>query len=180
MREAGQPEPVINHFKRLHDEVNRGHTGIIQEKDIEPVGEVATLDQIRKEGIYLALGMKNLNQVAVIRLNGGLGSSMGMPNAKSLLPVKGNLTFNDLTIRQLSHLREDTGHEIPLLQMTSFRTDADIQRVMNEANYTNPSGIPYTFTQHKHPKLYLDDLSVTRETNDEHNWNPPGHGDIYA
>jgi UTP--glucose-1-phosphate uridylyltransferase len=51
---------------------------------------------------------------------------------------------------------------------------------MNEANYTNPSGIPYTFTQHKHPKLYLDDLSVTRETNDEHNWNPPGHGDIYA
>jgi len=180
MREAGQPEPVINNFKRLHEQVISGQTGIIHEKDIAPVGEIAILEQLRKDDLYLRTGMQHLDQVAIVRLNGGLGSSMGMPNAKSLLAVRGALTFNDLMISQLSRLNEDTGHDIPLIHMTSFRTDYDIQAVMNSANYANPGGLPYTFTQHKHPKLYLDDLSVAKEANEEHNWNPPGHGDIYA
>ena len=180
MEAEGLPTPVIKNFKRLYDQVCGGETGVIEEHSIEPVGCVDTLESVRDQDVYHSMGMAKLEQLAVIRLNGGLGSSMGMPNAKSLLPIRDGLSFNDLTIKQLQSLREETGFDIPLIHMTSFRTDSDIQRVMNDAGYENPKGLPTTFTQHKHPKIYLDTLEPASESDDALNWNPPGHGDIYA
>ena len=41
----------------------------------------------------------------VVKLNGGLGTSMGLDKAKSLLTVKDGMTFLDLTARQIIELR---------------------------------------------------------------------------
>jgi UTP--glucose-1-phosphate uridylyltransferase len=180
MYEDGMPEAVVKNYARLFEQVIQGDTGIIEEASIEPVGALDTLEQIQGAEIYRTVGLRALGQLAVIRLNGGLGSSMGMPNAKSLLPIRGALTFNDLMIEQLKELNTITGHEIPLIHMTSFRTDADITRVMRDAEYANPKGLPSTFQQHRHLKIYADTFAAASESDDSRNWNPPGHGDIYA
>jgi UTP--glucose-1-phosphate uridylyltransferase len=177
---AQQPQAVITNYLNLLQKVLNGDTGIIHENEIEPVEAIDTLQSIGAQPNLSSLGEQALGQLAVIRLNGGLGSSMGMPTAKSLLPVRGTLTFNDLMIRQLECLQRETGHNVPLIHMTSFRTDEDIKLVMQQAAYCNPEDLPVTFRQHQHLKIYLDDLSPAQESRDDLNWNPPGHGDIYA
>jgi UTP--glucose-1-phosphate uridylyltransferase len=44
---------------------------------------------------------QNLSKLVVIKLNGGLGTSMGCQGPKSTITVRDDLTFLDLTIRQL-------------------------------------------------------------------------------
>ena len=46
-------------------------------------------------------GADALGSTVVIKLNGGLGTSMGMDRAKSLLPVRDGLTFLDIIARQV-------------------------------------------------------------------------------
>ena len=58
----------------------------------------------------------------MIKLNGGLGTSMGMTQAKSLIEAKDGLTFLDVIARQVLELRERSGARLPLVLMDSFRT----------------------------------------------------------
>ena len=46
-----------------------------------------------------------LERAVVIKLNGGLGTSMGMTGPKSLLAVKDGLSFLDIIARQVLELR---------------------------------------------------------------------------
>lgn len=43
----------------------------------------------------------------MLKLNGGLGTSMGLDKAKSLLTVKGKDTFLDLTAKQVRECRRE-------------------------------------------------------------------------
>ena len=42
-----------------------------------------------------------LNKLVVVKLNGGLGTSMGCQGPKSVIPVRNDLTFLDLTVQQI-------------------------------------------------------------------------------
>ena len=42
----------------------------------------------------------------IIKLNGGLGTSMGMDKAKSLLPVRDGKSFLDLIVEQVMSARQ--------------------------------------------------------------------------
>lgn len=42
-----------------------------------------------------------LNKLVVIKLNGGLGTSMGCHGPKSVIAVRNGLTFLDLTVQQI-------------------------------------------------------------------------------
>ena len=116
----------------------------------------------------------------MIKLNGGLGTSMGMTRAKSLLVVKEGLTFLDVIARQIQELRSRTGAEVPLLLMNSFRTREDSLRALEP--YGGLSGpLPADFLQHKVPRLRADDLSpVSWPSDPALEWCPPGHGDLYT
>jgi UTP--glucose-1-phosphate uridylyltransferase len=177
MRHAGLPQPVIENFTRLHAQVAAGSTGVIEERQIAPVGELTKLEQLAE---YRRAGLEALNSLVVIRLNGGLGTTMGLSSAKSLLPVREGRTFNDIMIDQLRALKKSTGAHIPLVHMTSFSTDDDVRRIMDAATDMRIEGLPAVFQQHKHPKVFADSLAPTDDSEEELNWNPPGHGDIYA
>ena len=58
----------------------------------------------------------------MIKLNGGLGTSMGMDKAKSLLPVRDGRSFLDLIVDQVRHARLVHGVRLPMIFMNSFRT----------------------------------------------------------
>lgn len=180
MEREGLPEPVIHNFERLFNDVLLGKTGVITEAEIEPVADIDCFMKVSTCSNTVGEGTKLLDKLVVIRLNGGLGTTMGLERAKSLLRVKNKLSFNDIIARQLQSLGKRTGVSIPLIHMTSFSTDGDVKRAMELYPDLSPGGLPISFLQHRHPKIYVDTMTPAQEPVEELNWNPPGHGDIYA
>src|SRR5579862_852258 len=116
MREAGLSEAAIQAFNHSYNTLVSGHTGMIPEITIEPVGDLPRVSSRRREEADLPndssslpphIGGYNslLSQAIIIKLNGGLGTSMGLERAKSLLPVKEGLTFLDFIVKQVLALR---------------------------------------------------------------------------
>jgi UTP--glucose-1-phosphate uridylyltransferase len=122
---------------------------------------------------------KNLNKLAVLKVNGGLGTSMGMTGAKSALEVKDDMTFLDLTVRQIEHLNTSLNVDVPLILMTSFNTHDDTLRIIKK--YANQQLRITTFNQSKYPRIAKETLLPLpkRVDDDKKNWYPPGHGDLY-
>ena len=98
----------------------------------------------------------------MIKLNGGLGTSMGMARAKSLLCVRRGLSFLDVIARQVLHLRREYGATLPLIFMNSFRTSADTLAALARYDDLAVDGLPLEFLQNKEPKLRVDDLTPVR------------------
>ncbi|NJB69435.1 UTP--glucose-1-phosphate uridylyltransferase [Desulfobaculum xiamenense] len=179
MEQAGLDPMVLNVFKSLYDRLLCGETGDMPERSVVPVKE----GEIRRYGEladYTDLGMTLMNQVAIIKLNGGLGTSMGLERAKSIIPVRDGMTFLDLIRAQVECLRSSYGVNTPLLLMNSFRTHEDTLAAMR--GFDNAAtGLPLTFMQNRFPKVLADSLEPARWLPDpELEWNPPGHGDIYT
>ena len=108
-------ELFVDHVRR----VEAGESGLIPEADLEPVGELPALDSLAS---WTAQGAASLSQAVVIKLNGGLGTGMGLDKAKSLLPVKPGVSFLDIMARQILHLRRQHDTALPLLLMNSYST----------------------------------------------------------
>jgi UTP--glucose-1-phosphate uridylyltransferase len=124
---------------------------------------------------------KAIATTAVIKLNGGLGTSMGMDRAKSLLCVRRGLSFLDIIARQVLQLRKEYVAPLPLVFMNSFRTSADTMAVLSRYRELSIEGLPLEFLQNKEPKLRADNLTPVAWTKDPTlEWCPPGHGDIYT
>lgn len=176
MRREGLPEPAIRTFEHYYGELARGANGTLSEAAIEPVEEVEGADGL---GGYAEAGRDALARAVAIKLNGGLGTTMGMRRAKSLLRVKGELTFLDVIARQVLHLRGAYRCAVPLLLMNSFRTSDDSLAAL--ARYPALAGdLPLDFLQHKVPRIAAADLSpVSWPQDPELEWCPPGHGDLY-
>lgn len=170
---AGLPDIFIDTFAYYYELLFQGHTGLIAESDIEPVAALPDADTFSER--YVEIGKSVLGKTAVIKLNGGLGTSMGLQKAKSLLPVKNGMTFLDVVANQV------TDQKVPLLLMNSFSTDTDSLAILS--NYPNLviNDFPLRFLQHKEPKIQQSDLMpVSWSQNPELEWCPPGHGDIYT
>lgn len=171
MRAEGLPDIAIRTFAYYYWQLNSGETGIIAESDIEAID---TLPDAEKLPVGLEkVGSDALRHTILLKLNGGLGTGMGLEKAKSLLPVKNGLTFLDIIAKQAEHAN------IPLVLMNSFATRDDSLAALNA--YPNLHGdIPLDFVQHKIPKIIQDDLSPAEwDENPALAWCPPGHGDIY-
>jgi UTP--glucose-1-phosphate uridylyltransferase len=121
-----------------------------------------------------------LSRTAVVKLNGGLGTSMGLDRAKSLLEVRDGLTFLDIIARQVLWARREYDVRLPLIFMDSFRTSSDTTRAVAGYDDLAVDQLPLDFLQNKEPKLRADDLTpVTWEADPDLEWCPPGHGDLY-
>jgi len=176
MRAENLPQVVIDSFRRSYERLAAGETGMLDRTQIEPPPELPSSQTL---GGYAGAGEAALLRTAVIKLNGGLGTSMGMRRAKSLLPAKNGMSFLDITARQMLRLREKYGAHVPLILMNSFRTRRDSLAAL--AAYPDLSaGFPADFLQHKVPKVRVDDLTPVRwDPDPEQEWCPPGHGDLY-
>jgi len=120
-----------------------------------------------------------LNKLAVLKVNGGLGTSMGMTGAKSALEVKDDMTFLDLTVRQIEHLNTSLKVDVPLILMTSFNTHEDTLRIIKK--YANQQLRITTFNQSRYPRINKETLlpCPSNANEDKSKWYPPGHGDLY-
>ena len=125
-------------------------------------------------------GARSLKRAVVLKLNGGLGTGMGMDGPKSLLVVKDGLTFLDIIVNQIVHLRQTTGARLPLVLMDSYNTKEESLAAL--AGHTDfHQDLPLDFLQHKQPKIWKETLApVEWPADPEKEWCPPGHGDIYS
>jgi UTP--glucose-1-phosphate uridylyltransferase len=177
MRNAGVDEVAIDTFAHYYRLLEHGETGMIAEDTIEPLdmealADIEVADDVAAEAI---------RKTAVIKLNGGLGTSMGMERAKSLLCVRRGLSFLDIIARQVLHLRKQYDAPLPLLFMNSFRTSADTMEALARYDDLPVEGLPLEFLQNKEPKLKVDDLTPVGWPRDPSmEWCPPGHGDLYT
>ncbi len=175
MELAGLDKLVIQSFTNFYYKVLEGATGKLTEAEIEPPSQDNLIDYNQLE----VTKFSPLDKLAVIKLNGGLGTSMGLKKAKTLLKIKGELNFLDVIAQQILHLRKSTGKKIPLLFMHSFNTQKDSITYLEKYPDLPLSNIPLDFLQNKFPKIKQSDLSPLANKNDKLNWNPPGHGEIY-
>ena len=172
MREAGLPQLAIETLRLYFSRLLAGESGAIEESEIEPVTGLPDAEQLDKECV--AIGRQALSETVLIKLNGGLGTSMGLERAKSLLVVKEGLTFLDIIARQA------LAAKVPLLLMNSFATRRDSLFLLDNYPELLNFGLPRDFLQHKIPKICRETLlPITYPAAPELEWCPPGHGDLY-
>jgi len=181
MEELGLPKEIIEQFQWYYSKLCSSATqGMIPEDEISPVqeGDIPTMAELSDED--LEQGREFLDQVVMVKLNGGLGTSMGMPFAKSLLKVKNGKTFLDVILLQAAQAKGPTGQPNQLLLMNSLNTHQDVVDYL-EGLYLPKGQLPKMFQQHLFPKVLAETLEPASWPRDKDlEWNPPGHGDIYA
>lgn len=178
LRQDGASPSLQTAFSRAYTRVAAGETGLIPEADLEPVEDLPTLADAAR---CRDAGRRALAQTLILKLNGGLGTGMGLDRAKSLLPVKNGYTFLDLIARQVLHLRATLGIPLPLLLMNSFTTETDTLAALQKYPALGRQAVPLSFRQNRIPKLRADTLTpVDWPPDPEKEWCPPGHGDLYA
>jgi UTP--glucose-1-phosphate uridylyltransferase len=178
MADEGIPHLVIDAFRFYYSKLIRGEKGLLSRADIVPVTKADIPDAEMVDG-FADEGRRAVSETVIIKLNGGLGTTMGLCKAKSLIKVKGDLNFLDIIARQILGQREKYGTRIPLVLMNSYKTDKDSKRYLGK--YPDlASDIPLSFLQHKFPKVLREDLSPGSWPADPAcEWNPPGHGEVY-
>ncbi|MEI6446404.1 MAG: UTP--glucose-1-phosphate uridylyltransferase [Actinomycetes bacterium] len=177
LRADGAGEAIVTAFARFHALLESGVAGMIPESTILPAQEIPDAEELDGPDGFAS---GPLEVTVVIKLNGGLGTGMGMTRAKSLIEAREGLTFLDVIARQVIGLRERTGARPPLIAMNSFAPRDDTLAALA----THPgieSDLPLDFLQNRVPKLRADDLHpVDWPAYPGHEWAPPGHGDLYT
>nr|AAW27621.1 SJCHGC01041 protein [Schistosoma japonicum] len=186
-----QMESFKELFKRyLHDKTEKFDWNVMEPIPPEKIKTynalcVATDSEVIRQ---------QLNKLVVVKLNGGLGTTMGCTGPKSLISVRNNLTFLDLTVQQIERLNNKYGSNIPLVLMNSFNTHAETEKVLRKYQQVNVQIL--TFLQSCYPRLNRESLlpiakcasqqsqdlgkNASKDMNyNSEEWYPPGHGDFY-
>jgi len=178
MQSAGLSAAAIAAFERSFYLLAANETGLIAEASIRPASDFPRYEDIcssaAAEGDSAVLA-----RTVMLKLNGGLGTGMGLEKAKSLLPVRDGNTFLDLIVRQILAAREATGSDLRFLVMNSFSTSADtLAHLSHYSALGNPRDLE--LMQNKVPKIDAGTLTPVQWPADpECEWCPPGHGDLY-
>ncbi len=178
MHAAGVHATAIDVFSHYYRLLEGGETGVMAESDLEPLPIPSHIDDLHVDA---HAGRAALAATAVVKLNGGLGTSMGMERAKSLLGVREGLSFLDVIVRQVQGARRTSSVPLPLIFMNSFRTREDSLAALAGYGDLVVDGVDLDFVQNREPKLRADDLTpVDWSADPDLTWCPPGHGDLYT
>ncbi|KAL3927628.1 MAG: hypothetical protein SGPRY_002737 [Prymnesium sp.] len=173
MKAEGLDPSAIEAFKYNFGKLTSGESLFLPETSISPVAELPAYESLSKEEPSL------LTSTVMLKLNGGLGTGMGLEKAKSLLPIKDGITFLDFIAKQVLHMRSTFGVDLAFMLMNSFSTSADTIEALSKYDGL-AAGLPLEFLQNKAPKVVKADLTpAAHPTNPGLEWCPPGHGDLY-
>ena len=170
-------ESAIKAFERARSLVEKGGKGELRENEIVQAVGVTDYEELRSQA---SMDPALLAQTVVIKLNGGLGTGMGLEKVKSLLEVRPGVAFLDLMSRQILSLRKETGSDVRFLLMNSQASSQDTQEYLakNVPEIGDPAQLE--LMQNWVPKLRQDNLSpVSFSANTDLEWCPPGHADVY-
>jgi UTP--glucose-1-phosphate uridylyltransferase len=175
MRAAGVSDAARASFARRFERLVAGDSGMMHGDELEPVRELPAFEHLPDECEPAVL-----DRAVVIKLNGGLGTSMGLSAPKSLIEVKPGASFLDVIVRQVLALRRRYSARLPLVLMNSFATREPTLAALESHPELAVGDLPLDFLQSKEPKLDAASLEPVDWPRDRAlEWAPPGHGDIY-
>lgn len=174
---VGLSRAAVEAFRHSVGVLTSEQSMLIPESEIEPARDVADWEELVASTPEADSAL--LAQAVLVKLNGGLGTSMGLQKAKSLLEIKPGVTFLDTIVRQVESLRQRAGYPVNLLLMNSFSTSEDtMAHLARYAGFADAGQVE--MLQNRVPKLVTETLApVEFPANPELEWCPPGHGDIY-
>jgi UTP--glucose-1-phosphate uridylyltransferase len=176
MRAAGAHEEAIRAFESAYTRLRSGGEAMLGTAELEPAGDVPALEELDD-----ADSAQALEHLAVIKLNGGLATSMGLQEPKSLVEAREGRSFLDIIVGQTLALRERHGVRLPLVLMNSDATRAATEKALARYPEIAHEGIAPDFMQSMIPKLEADSLApVSWPKAPALEWCPPGHGDVYG
>ncbi|MEE1264686.1 MAG: UTP--glucose-1-phosphate uridylyltransferase, partial [Akkermansia sp.] len=177
MQGVGLSRAAIDAFRHSVGVLTSDQSMMIPETEIEPARDVADWNELVE--VTPEADAALLAQTVLVKLNGGLGTGMGLQKAKSLLEIKPGVTFLDTIVRQVQSLRERAQYPVNLLLMNSFSTSEDtMAHLAQYADFADAAKVE--MLQNRVPKLVTETLEpVEFPANPELEWCPPGHGDIY-
>lgn len=179
MKDAHLSDAAINAFKHNYDQLVAGVTGLIGEDAIDAVESLPSLSSVGSSVDDTKIG-ELLSKTAVLKLNGGLGTSMGLEKAKSLLPVKHGKTFLDLIAEQVKYTRNKFNSNVRFILMNSFSTSEDTRAFLEGTHPDLLKEEDIELMQNSSCKVDAETLApVSFPENPDMEWAPPGHGDIY-
>ncbi|HEX6519118.1 MAG TPA: UTP--glucose-1-phosphate uridylyltransferase [Streptosporangiaceae bacterium] len=165
-------------LRRRLRQLGERQAGLLPGEVLEPVADLPRLDDL--PGPSSGPARDALDRLVIVKLNGGLGKSMGLSGPKSLLEVKPGANFLDVLARQVLALRERHGARLPLVLMNSAVTRDPSLEVLHRYDDLSVPGVPLDFLQGREPKVRADGFEPVHWPADpELEWCPPGHGDIY-
>uniref|UniRef100_A0A7S4PJS8 UTP--glucose-1-phosphate uridylyltransferase n=1 Tax=Paramoeba aestuarina TaxID=180227 RepID=A0A7S4PJS8_9EUKA len=176
---SDQFQAELNGFYNLYEAYVDNASNAVDWDKVNPPAEdlVIHYDKLNESDPQSAKDV--LNKVAVLKLNGGLGTTMGCLGPKSAIEVRGDQTFLDLAIQQIEHLNEKHGSNVELTLMNSFNTHEDTRKIIQK--YESHPIVVHLFNQSRYPRFYKESKHPCpkRMNDDKSKWYPPGHGDIY-
>ncbi|MDT0352018.1 UTP--glucose-1-phosphate uridylyltransferase [Pseudonocardia charpentierae] len=179
MRAAGAHPAELAAMTRRLEQLDDPDAGRLSGDVLEPLPDLPELDALPEPSAERAREV--LDRLVVLKLNGGLGTSMGLSGPKSLLEVKPGKSFLDVIATQVLGLRERYGARLPLVLMNSSSTQGPSLEVLQRYDGLRDQDVPLDFLQGREPKLRADDLApVEWPANPDLEWCPPGHGDLYT
>lgn len=175
MKKEGLNDAAIAAFKYNLGVLVSGADTMIPESAIDPVDKLPTLGEID-----VTPDPSLLAKTVMLKLNGGLGTGMGLDKAKSLLSVTQGKTFLDLIALQTQTMRKEFGGNLAFMLMNSFSTSDDTIAALAAYPDLAAGREDLEFVQNKAPKVTKDGLTpASWEAEPGHEWCPPGHGDLY-
>jgi UTP--glucose-1-phosphate uridylyltransferase len=179
MQDAGAHPAELAAMRRRLEQLDDPQAGRLPGDVLEPLDDLPRLDDLPEPDADRAREV--LDRLVVVKLNGGLGTSMGLSGPKSLLTVKPDTSFLDVIATQVLALRTRYEARLPLLLMNSTSTREPSLEVLRRYDGLREQDVPLDFLQGREPKLRADDLQpVEWPANPQLEWCPPGHGDIYT
>ena len=185
MKAHGMSDTAVAQFKRLYDVWRTEEASSwIREDSVEPLTGVPSFHDVYKT-IDHDKAVDAFAKTAFLKLNGGLGTSMGLECAKSLLPVRRHkakqMRFIDIIIGQVVTARTRLNVRLPLTLMNSFRTSEDTMKVLKANRRFTQDDVPMEIIQHVEPKIVAETGEPAEfPDNPDLEWCPPGHGDLYS
>jgi len=174
MKAEGLSAAAIAAFKYNYFKLASGANLMIPEASIAPVESLPSYESLSAEDPSL------LSKTVMLKLNGGLGTGMGLEKAKSLLKISGDDTFLDCIAKQVEHMRKQYNSPLAFMLMNSFSTSADTLEALSKYEGLASAGLGLEFVQNKAPKVTEADLTPALwPASPGHEWCPPGHGDLY-
>ena len=171
-------ESVLEGYIRLYNKFQHGTEKLgrwkfLRSPDEKKLVHYDSLPIPERESLEAALA-----RIAVCKLNGGLGTSMGCRGSKSAIVVREKKTFIDLIVEQITELNKKYQADVPLIFMNSFHTHDITERIVGRTTGTSKI---LSFCQNWYPRL-LDDGSgfLDPQKLNTDAWYPPGHGDLYS
>jgi UTP--glucose-1-phosphate uridylyltransferase len=176
MREHGEDKEAIAAFASAYGRLESGEESMIPTADLEPAEDVPALDDLSQPDDPDVLGA-----FAMVKLNGGLATTMGLQRPKSLVEARDGKTFLEFIVGQTMALRRRYGIELPLVLMDSEATAKPTREALAGFSDLAVGGLDVEFLQSMEPKLEAESLEpASWPEAAELEWAPPGHGDVYG